>query len=96
MVAAVTSGITTSRPFGKACSMASLVGKGISSSALPVITRVGTATLRSNNVRSGLKAIPKEAAATASARCRAMMERFIKACPDLWDEDIGVPEGADR
>ncbi|MCA9294318.1 MAG: nucleoside deaminase [Phycisphaerales bacterium] len=29
-------------------------------------------------------------------RCRAMMERFIKACPDLWDEDIGVPEGADR
>ncbi len=21
--------------------------------------------------------------------CRRMMERFIKACPDLWNEDIG-------
>ncbi|GAB4384946.1 MAG: nucleoside deaminase [Phycisphaerales bacterium] len=25
-------------------------------------------------------------------RCRAMMEQFIAANPDLWNEDIGVPE----
>lgn len=25
-------------------------------------------------------------------RCVALMERFIKERPDLWDEDIGVPE----
>ncbi|MCL4221053.1 MAG: nucleoside deaminase [Phycisphaerales bacterium] len=25
-------------------------------------------------------------------RCRAMMERFIAENPELWDEDIGVPE----
>lgn len=25
-------------------------------------------------------------------RCRELMERFIAARPELWDEDIGVPE----
>jgi cytosine/creatinine deaminase len=26
-------------------------------------------------------------------RCEAMMARFIKENPELWDEDIGVPRG---
>ncbi len=26
------------------------------------------------------------------ARCKALMRSFIAAHPDLWDEDIGVPE----
>jgi cytosine deaminase len=30
------------------------------------------------------------------ARCVALMEAFIGARPELWDEDIGVPEGAGR
>lgn len=25
-----------------------------------------------------------------------MMRKFIKARPDLWDEDIGVPEDAEK
>jgi cytosine/creatinine deaminase len=27
------------------------------------------------------------------ARCVALMEEFIRARPDLWNEDIGVPPG---
>jgi cytosine/creatinine deaminase len=27
-------------------------------------------------------------------RCVALMERFIREYPDLWNEDIGVPSGA--
>ncbi|MFN0011351.1 MAG: nucleoside deaminase [Phycisphaerales bacterium] len=27
------------------------------------------------------------------ARCIALMEAFIRASPDLWNEDIGVPPG---
>lgn len=30
------------------------------------------------------------------ARCVALMEAFIRERPDLWDEDIGVPEGGER
>ncbi len=29
-------------------------------------------------------------------RCIALMEKFIREKPELWNEDIGVPPGADR
>jgi cytosine deaminase len=32
-----------------------------------------------------------EVAVLHNARCMAMMEKFIRERPELWDEDIGVP-----
>jgi creatinine deaminase len=32
-----------------------------------------------------------EIARTDDSRCRGMMEQFIRAHPELWNEDIGIP-----
>ena len=41
-----------------------------------------------------LKAAGVEVVVAQDPRCIALMERFIRERPELWDEDIGVPPGA--
>lgn len=65
-----------------------------------VLYRIPTVVIGENKTFEGredwLRAEGREVVLINDNRCIEMMRKFIKARPDLWDEDIGVPEDAEK
>lgn len=66
-------------------------------SGTAVLHRIKRVVIGENRTFQGredwLRAEGVEIVVLNSPRCVAMMERFIREKPELWDEDIGVPPG---
>jgi cytosine deaminase len=67
-------------------------------SGTAVLHRIPRVIIGENKTFQGredwLKASGAEVRVLNDARCIALMEEFIAAKPELWNEDIGVPPGA--
>ena len=64
-------------------------------SGTAVLHRIKRVVIGENRTFQGredwMKAAGIEVVVIDDQRCVALMQEFIKARPDLWDEDIGVP-----
>lgn len=64
-----------------------------------ILYRIPTVVIGENRTFEGredwLRAEGREVVVLNDTRCFEMMRKFIKARPDLWNEDIGVPEDAE-
>jgi cytosine deaminase len=64
-------------------------------SGTAVLHRIKRIVIGENRTFQGredwLRAEGVEVVVLSNPRCIAMMEKFIKERPELWDEDIGVP-----
>lgn len=64
-------------------------------SGTAVLHRIKRVVIGENKTFQGredwMKAAGIEVVAMDDPRCVALMQEFIRARPDLWDEDIGVP-----
>ena len=75
--------------------MASLVGSGIKASFSLVMMSVGVSLARRTEVRSGRRAMPREAAAIASGRWREIMASKVCANSGAVWHRLSLKQGAE-